>query len=243
MSFLPKPKLVWLAVVFFLQTLVSCVHELPAPETPTPVSSGSTGSGSTGSTAPPVVTCSADTVYFNNTILPMINSLCGKSGCHGVTNRNAFAMTSYASIVSRLGTTGRLSSALQDMGEKRNPNYTPPSADQLAQLQKWIAQGAKNNTCNSCDTTKFTYAAVISPILDTYCRGCHNGPSGSGGVDLSTLSAVQSEIQNNPGRLLGSIAWTSPYTGTKQMPSGGSQLSACMITQVKKWIAAGAPNN
>ncbi len=230
-----------------LLSVASCVHELPVPvSTTTGTTTSTTPAGGTP-TSSVLVTCSTDTVYFNNSILPLINSVCGKSGCHGTSNRNAFSLASYSYIQSRLGTSNKLNKALQEMANKLtdNPslNYNPPAADQLALLQKWIAQGAKNNSCNGCDTTQFTYSAIVSPIINTYCKGCHNGPSGSLGVDLSSITAIQSEIANNPGRLLGSIQWTAPYTGAKQMPAGGSQLPACYITQIKKWIAAGAPNN
>ncbi|MBS1505125.1 MAG: hypothetical protein JSS79_00655 [Bacteroidetes bacterium] len=241
-----KISLVYLALVLVGSSIgmVSCVHELPVPVQETGSGTGTTTGGSSGGgTTIQVVTCSTDTVYFANTILPLINSVCGKSGCHGTTNRNAFSMTTYSSIVRRLGTINSLNNSLKEMASKRNSNYVAPTSDQVAQLQKWINQGAKNNTCNGCDTTKFTYAAVIAPIISTYCKGCHSGTSASAGVDLSSITTIQAELTSNPGRLLGSIQWVSPYTGTKEMPQGGSKLPDCYITQIKKWIAAGAPNN
>jgi hypothetical protein len=233
-------------LLIFLGALIggSCVHELPVP-----VDTGGTpsGGGNTGGGTIQLPTCSQDTVYFNNTVLPIINSTCGKTGCHGSVSPGAFTMTTYSKIVNRVGTINRLNNALQDMADvkKDKPylDYTPPTPDQLALLQKWINQGAKNNTCNACDTTKFTFAAIVQPIMGTYCVGCHKGTSASAGVDLSTIAAIQAEIKNNPGRLLGSIQWTSPYTGAKQMPQGSGKLPDCYITQIKKWINAGALNN
>jgi len=231
-------RLAFIQLFLVLIFLGSCVHELPSPKP----------GGNNGGPPPiPSAKCSSDTVYFVNTILPLVNSLCGKNGCHGAVNRNAFSLTSYSNIVSVLGTSSRLNGALQEMAEAKGENptldYTPPSADQLAQLQKWISQGAKNNQCTECDTTQFTYAAIISPIISTYCKGCHSGLTPSGNVDLSSITSIQNEVANNPGRLLGSIQWIAPYTGTKEMPQGGSKLPDCYITQIKKWIAAGALNN
>ncbi len=227
----------------------SCVHELPAPVDTSTGGGGNNGGGNNGGGGGtiPIVTCSQDTVYFTNTILPLINSTCGKSGCHGSVNRGAFSLTSYSRIVSQLGTVNRLNNALQDMAEKKRDrpslDYTPPTADQMALLKTWINQGAKNNTCNGCDTTQFTFVANVQPVLNTYCLGCHNGTSASAGVDLSSHTAITTELTTYPGRLLGSIKWTAPYTGSKQMPQGGSKLPDCYITQIKKWIDAGAPNN
>ncbi len=31
--------------------------------------------------------------------------------------------------------------------------------------------------------------------------------------------------------------------GYPAMPKGGTKLSDCKLTQIRKWIAAGAPNN
>lgn len=228
--------LTWIAALIAIN---SCVHEIPLPGSPT---GGGTGTGGSTSNSEP---CDPDTVYFKNTILPLINSTCGKGGCHGTVNRGAFALTDYNQIVSRLGSTNRLHESLNDMADQtsENPglNYTPPTAAQLTQLETWISQGSLNNGCNGCDTTVFTYSAAIVPILNTYCVGCHTGSSSGGGVDLSTYSAVKTVALN--GQLLGSITWVSPYTGSKQMPQGGSKLSDCYLTQVRKWIDAGAQNN
>lgn len=240
-----KLSLVYLSLALVGSSIgiISCVHELPAPVDP--------GTPSTPATPPPTTqlgNCNADTVYFANTILPIVTTVCGKVGCHGATGPAAFSLTTYSAIVKRLGTSNRLNSALQDMADKKveRPSlaYTPPTSDQMALIQKWISQGSKNNSCTSgCDTTQFTYAAVISPLLTLHCVGCHTGASAGAGVDLSSYANVKAELTANPGRLLGSIQWVAPYTGTKQMPLSQSKLPDCNITQVKKWIAAGAPNN
>ena len=135
---------------------LSCVHEIPAPKE-------NTG----GNTTPvvPLPGCSSDTVYFEQQVLPVVNTLCGKSGCHGTAQPREFQLIyaskdqSYNAISSRFSSTGRLAEALNDMGEQRISGYTPPSSDQLATLQKWIAQGKKNNSCDGCDTTQFAYGS------------------------------------------------------------------------------------
>lgn len=129
-------------VAVFLLAFQACVHELPFPEEQNP--GGGNNNGGSGT-----VSCSPDTVYFQNTILPLINSTCGKSGCHGTVNRGAFAMTNYSQIVSRIGSTNKLNEALNEMQEKKQENpsldYVPPTANQVALLNSWIGQGARNN--------------------------------------------------------------------------------------------------
>jgi mono/diheme cytochrome c family protein len=109
---------------------------------------------------------------------------------------------------------------------------------QLSKMIIWINQGALNNACSSgCDTAVFTYAGAVAPLMNTYCKGCHNPASLGGGVDLSTYAAVKSSAA---GKLLGSIKHAA---GISAMPKGSNPLSDCQIRQVEKWIQAGTPNN
>ena len=242
----------WLALIMVFTFAISCVHE--------PL----TGGKDNPIDPPPPITdrvCSTDTVYYVQTIAPLVTSLCGKSGCHGSVNPNEFqliyssgtdannlAMT-YAAIKNRFVSSStpssftKLTNTLSDMANKGVSGYVPPDNQQLQTLKTWISQGAQLNSCTGCDTTKFAFAATIQPILGTYCTGCHNSTSASASVDLSSYNAVASELSNFPGRLLGSIEWTPPYTGSKAMPYGGSKMPDCYIKQIKKWIDAGAPND
>jgi hypothetical protein len=116
--------------------------------------------------------------------------------------------------------------------------YTDFTAGQKAIISKWIAQGARNNGCNACDENIYTFSAAISPLMSTYCRGCHNPASPGGGIDLSTYNGIKASALT--GKLLGSIQHTG---GISAMPKGSSKLSACQITQTQQWIGAGCPNN
>jgi hypothetical protein len=183
-------------------------------------------------------------------VLPLVNSVCGKSGCHGTTQPREFQLIyssagqSYNAIGSLFSSNSRLARALNEMGEQEIQGYVPPSAEQLAILQKWISQGRRNNSCNGCDTTQFAYAANVAPLFKYYCTGCHPAPGSQSTPNLSSYVAIKAELQNNPGRLLGSVQWTPPYnTATTKMPQGSNQLSACELEVIRKWIEAGAPNN
>lgn len=110
---------------------------------------------------------------------------------------------------------------------------------QKALIQKWINQGAKNNSCiASCDTAVFTYALAVKPIMDAKCTGCHNPTNLGGNIDLSTYNAVRVVALNN--KLYGSVAH---QTGYSPMPKNSAKLSDCEIRQIQKWIAAGSLNN
>src|SRR5690348_733166 len=83
-------------LVGFIIGFGSCVHELPQPNP-----------DGGGPPPQPNTNCSKDTVYFEQAILPLVTTLCGKSGCHGPVNHNSFqliysgATSSYNAIKNR----------------------------------------------------------------------------------------------------------------------------------------------
>jgi len=220
--------------VIFLALISACKHEIPLTEAQVQITGGTQ-------------TCSADTVYFQNKVLPLLNSSCAMSGCHdAITHKEGINLTAYATIFSSgvvlpgNPANSNLYKVLNKSGSERMP---PPPAAAFTQAQKdivfnWILQGAKNNACNDCDTSLFTYSGAIAPIVNTYCKGCHNPSSLGGNIDLSIYAGVKTIAVN--GKLMGSITHT---TGFIAMPQGGTKLSDCRIQQIQKWIAAGTLNN
>ncbi len=90
---------------------------------------------------------------------------------------------------------------------------------------------------NVCDTNSFTYSGAIAPLMQVYCTGCHNATSAPGG-SLADYNSVRVAAVN--GNMIGDISHLSGYNA---MPQGGAKLAECQILQIKKWVAAGAPNN
>jgi mono/diheme cytochrome c family protein len=88
-----------------------------------------------------------------------------------------------------------------------------------------------------CDTANVTYSRQINKTMTSYCIGCHNASTASGGVVLDNYQGVQTEAAN--GRLMGGVKHQSGY---KPMPPTG-QLDDCRLKMLEKWIAAGTPNN
>lgn len=228
----------------------ACEHEaiVPAPPTNGPNNPGTGGGGGGGNGQP----CNADTVYFENDILPLIVSNCAMSGCHDVTTAaDGIILTNYQQIIQ----TGQIRSGLPNDSElfekitesrldKRMP--PPPSAAlssaQIELVRKWILQGAKNNRCDAnnaaCDTSNFGYAAHILPILQAKCLGCHNNNLSSGGINLSSHALTVAVATG--GRLVGAL---KHQTGFVAMPVGGNRLDSCSIAKIELWIQKGLPNN
>ncbi len=85
-----------------------------------------------------------------------------------------------------------------------------------------------------CDTTNTKFAAVIQPIITTYCNtqsGCHGG---------SNLGSISLEGYNNV-----KDNYTSILSRIKSgnMPQGSPKLDDCTILKVQTWVDRGAQNN
>ncbi|MBS1600415.1 MAG: hypothetical protein JST75_19455 [Bacteroidetes bacterium] len=246
-----KITYVALSLILILVIIFSCQHQVQFP-------TGSIGNPDTTThipttnpppNPPPPITgssCSPDTVYFTNTILPMMNSNCAMSGCHdGLSRGDAgqYTLNTYSGIMAIVRAGNANSSKLVSVianGTMPPRGHTAISAAQLDLIKTWINQGALNNTCTetTCDTTNVTYSASIVPILQSYCTGCHGGSGASAGVDLSVYSGVLAQVQN--GKLWGDV---SHSTGYNAMPVGGAMLSSCDLNKISIWIKNGAPNN
>lgn len=187
-------------------------------------------------------------ICFERDILPIFISNCAKSGCHDGNGESDYVLNSYNNIVRKGIVPGnpeasKIYTSMTGSGEDLMPKDSPPlSAAQLGLIKQWIYSGAVNGTnCSStCDTTNFTYSGAIKPMIDNYCLGCHSSSSAAssgGGVIMDSYDRVKALGLND------SLVKAITGSGYAIMPQGGAPLSDCQVTQVKKWVAAGAPNN
>jgi hypothetical protein len=240
----------FLAGLLFLTALLmmmlsSCKHE---PEILPINLTGNNGGGNNGSNNPVTSTCDPDSVYFESQVLPLLVSNCAKSGCHSVQDHeDGVVLNNYANVMAtgdvdpgRPGNSDLYKVLIENDPDDRMPLDLPPlSPAQIDLVYRWIAQGAQNNSCsNTCDTTNVTYSGTISPIIQTYCVGCHSGQTPGGNIMLTTYSGVNTIAMN--GKLSGSV---NHNTGFSAMPKGGNKLAPCQIDQIRIWINNGAPNN
>lgn len=226
--------------ILFVALLYSCVHDpFPPVAPPIEVNPGNNYGGTTAD-------CKYVGICFESSVLPIFQSSCAKSGCHDADTDTDYNLSTYETIMRKGIVPGSASqSKLYKVTGYSGDDQMPPWPDvplttaQRDSIAKWINQGAKNTIkCNcSCDTTKFTYAATINPLINTYCAGCHNPNSAGGNIILTTYAGMQTVALNN--QLVGSITHAPTYAA---MPQGG-KLSDCQIIQMQKWVSAGAPNN
>jgi len=227
MKILPVAGLLSMLILF----LSSCHHDADlSVEPPKPPPPGSE------------FKCSHDTIYFYNSVLPVILSGCAKTGCHDASSQQGdHALDSYANISQLVQPfdpqSSKLYAVLFSNSEGRMPPDAPFSLEQKSIIYWWIKQGGFNNRCDSigCDSVNVTYALSISPIVQAWCVGCHGGSNPSNGLRLENYGEVVACAQSN--RLMGSLRQEA---GFFPMPKGG-QLSPCEVALFQKWINTGTP--
>ena len=227
---------------FLVIAMGSCEHDPILEEIL--ASNTNTGTNSGNQDQP----CDPDSVYFTKDILPLLQSNCAFSGCHGNGSaQNGVDLTNYNSIISTADVRAfNLSgSELYEVITESDPSkiMPPPPANaltavQIAKIAKWINQGALNNSCNDCDTSNVTFALHISPLIQNNCQGCHSVSSPSAGVSLTNYNQIQAQAIT--GNLFGTINHSA---GFKAMPFNQPKLSQCKIDQIRIWVANGAIDN
>ncbi|NTW34076.1 MAG: hypothetical protein HGB12_15910 [Bacteroidetes bacterium] len=89
-----------------------------------------------------------------------------------------------------------------------------------------------------CDTTNVTYSQTIAPVMQASCNSCHSTTGASGGWITDNYTKLNVIAVN--GKFYGTITHAS---GFSPMPKGSGQLNTCQISQIKKWLDSGSPNN
>lgn len=249
------------SVIIISAVLYACKHTLP--EQPViPIPGGGSGGGGTGGGTGSMAIC------FESQVLPLFQSYCAKSGCHdAASHRDGYVLDSYENLFKKEGRPERdniipgkpenskLYEVLFETGSDKMPpaGNTDLTAEQKSLIGRWIREGAQNTTnCNtSCDSNVIiiSFNTHIQPILQNNCTGCHSGISPSAGIDLTTYSKIQPLTTNGINSMLyGVIAHLPGFNPMPKVPDPNDptktkKLSACEIAQVRKWVAAGAPNN
>lgn len=192
---------------------------------------------------------SGRTICFESEVLPLFQSYCASAGCHGNgSSAEGVSLDSYAhitagdNIVPNRLYDSKVFDAMTGGGEEAMPPGGRPqlTEEQIRLIGTWIMQGAENTTnCDTaCDSSIYTFSAVIAPMMQQHCTGCHGGSVPSGGINLTNWSGVHAAAID--GSLLGSVNHAGGY---EPMPQGTSKLSDCRISQISNWINAGAQDN
>lgn len=190
--------------------------------------------------------CDSNTVYFQNTILPLLISNCGMIDCHdAISHKEGINVTSWIAIMNSNhegqfvdygNPEGSLLFNIVADGEMPPAPYGPLSPSEVQLIYDWIEQGAFNNYCAECDSNQFAFNNDILPIITLKCSGCHNATTPNGGIQLTNYSNISFQANNG---LLAAVMYG--ITNPIMPPSVG--LPDCEKTKIIKWINDGAPNN
>ncbi|NNF01152.1 MAG: hypothetical protein HKN22_00565 [Bacteroidia bacterium] len=238
-----------IAIIVLFVSSSGCKHDPVELELSQNINEGdTTGNGGGGGGGTVTDPCHPDTVYFTNTILPLLISNCAQPGCHNtISQQDDIILDSYNAIMS--------SDVVQafDLGDSEMwevitetdpdkimppPPNNPLSNEQINLIATWINQGAQNNSCFECDTTNVTYSLTIKPITDLKCKGCHSGANPTGNISIVTHADLYTLAMS--GQLSGVINKQGTYP---LMPPSGGPLPDCEIDQIMIWINDGALNN
>ena len=199
-----------------------------------------------------VVDCQPDVVFFQQDVLPLLQSACAQSGCHDASAAEDIRLDSYAAIFqsgeSNLVVPGNPgASELWEVLVEDDPDKIMPpppasalNAEQIGRIWDWIEQGALNLSCEGgCDTLNVTFSGTVEPLLADRCVSCHSGATPDGGVNLSTHGGVVSAVDSRD--LIAAVRHAGG--GVSSMPPSGNPLTECQIRAIEFWVAAGKPNN
>ncbi|CAN5531787.1 hypothetical protein BH11BAC2_BH11BAC2_09230 [soil metagenome] len=227
-------------MLMFGGIIQSCEHDIPSPSSSNGLGNGNGGGNGSGTFIP----CDPDSIYFEQQILPILVANCTMSGCHNtIDHQEGIDYSSFASTRStgRVNPFNASSSKMYkslietDPGDRMPQGMPALTSVQIQLIATWINQGALDLHCsNGCDTTNVTYAGTIKPLIDNKCKGCHQGASPGGGVDLSTYAGIAASAAN--GSLLGSVQHNPNWSA---MPKNSAQLPDCEIAQIRIWVNAG----
>jgi uncharacterized membrane protein len=229
-------RLIGIAALMF--ALTSCKHHPEDSELLPPLSPPDTiGLGTP---------CDENTVYFKNTILPLLISRCAQPGCHdALTQEDGVRLDNYDDIMQQVDAGDLDGSDLWEVINETDPDkFMPPSPntpltnEERERIRQWILQGAQNNECTSCDSTQGSFSANIFPIVQLHCQGCHSGASPQGDVSLENYNQIKSLAES--GLLMSVLIGAN---GSPIMPYNTLGLPQCYKDQFQNWIDAGALDN
>jgi hypothetical protein len=195
--------------------------------------------------------CSPDSVYFEQQLLPILQSNCAVPSCHdAASHEEGIIYDSYTNTrnTGKISLSNPAGSKMYKVLSDPDPDDRMPpapraalSAEQKALVLKWMQQGALNIHCDAaCDTTNVKFSTVIKPLIATKCQGCHSASSPGGGIQLTTYAEIKAQVSNQ--KLWGSITHDSGYK-PMPYPAGSAKMPQCELDQVRIWIQAGSPNN
>lgn len=203
-----------------------------------------------------------DTICFESQVLPLLQTSCGMTGCHGNGSaQEGFDVSNYSTVMDAVTPGDPRASTLYKVitdvnGEVFMPPDNPLTREQRTIIQLWILQGANNTTCNGSNPggggityfDSICFTQNIFPLFISNCAmaSCHDGLSQGEEENLFPLNSYATIIQHvQPFNPSGSRVYRAVNGQEEEFmpPPPKSALTATQKELMKKWIAEGALNN
>jgi mono/diheme cytochrome c family protein len=144
---------------------------------------------------------------------PADDSFCGNEACHS----NVFTYAGF-----------------------NDPALEPILTEQLEALIAARAPQPAPQEPEAGTERELTFSAGIGPMLTTNCSACH-GPSGSGGLDVSSYETLLAGGDSGPGIVPGDPASSLVFLRQSEDAPHYGQLESDDLAFLEEWILAGAP--
>jgi hypothetical protein len=203
-----------------------------------------------------------DTICFESQVMPILQTSCGMTGCHGSGSaQEGFDVSSYSTIMEAVTPGDPRASNLYKVitninGEVFMPPDIPLTLEQRTIIQLWILQGA-TNTCGNDSIPggggivyydSICFAQNILPLFISNCAmaSCHDGLSQGEEENLFPLNSYATIIPHvQPYSPSGSPVYRAVNGQEEEFmpPPPKSPLTAAQKELMKKWISEGALNS
>lgn len=101
---------------------------------------------------------------------------------------------------------------------------------------QWTTQGAKNNSCDKCNTVGLYFEHNILPLFNLHCYACH-GFNPLEGIKITNYHNIVDAVNNH--NLKENILYDAGYPG--MAPLG--KINDCELNQMHHWIESGMSMN
>ena len=168
-------------------------------------------------------------VSFRSEVVPIV--VAGGCGCHnnGTSRAIQFSHADTVFYDAILARTGLFTSWING-GSHPGGGEINFKENEKATIEKWLAQGGKDDGGGCTVEGSITYTANIAPIYSTTCKGstCHGGIAVT--LDYDKLVSEKSKV-----------AAMMSSGGASGHPGGALSLSTCTVNTFTEWISQGQP--
>jgi cytochrome b subunit of formate dehydrogenase/mono/diheme cytochrome c family protein len=256
LAYFPIATVVGLALALGIYKVATLENTAPVTTAPNPVNVAVLVTATPQATpvraptsipTPALTQSGATTAVTFTDVQAMLNAKCGT--CHGEAATGGLNVTSFATLMKRGGDSpvivpndAAASLLVKKMEMGGHPGQLAP--EELAAVKAWIAAGATEQPSQAGGASPAaseaggpTFVKDIQPLFQTKCAACHGT---MGGLTLTTFESTLHGGTSGP-----AITPKDPDNSLaiKKQVTGGhpGQLTPEEIELVRKWIAAGAP--